>query len=887
MYLKRRYMSKRVTLLFVVLAATLFSACSDKDSSLSPETPAVTNVPDVGSVKTGSIVVKMKEEIPQTKSISDAMSELEIYSITKLFPTDPRFEERHRKAGLHLWYHITFNPEVSLTKAAQDFSTLEGVDIIEYMPIIRSAQAPLNNPFNDPYFDYQWHYHNTAPKDGYVKGADMNLLQAWNLETGDESVIVAITDAGVDYKHEDLKDAMWINEAELHGQTGVDDDGNGYKDDIYGYNFAVAADGSSMQGTIKPEDHGTHVAGTVGAVNNNGKFGAGIAGGNGTKKGVRLMSCQTISGNSASYISAAFVYAADNGAVISQNSWSLLNATSTPQHIIDGIEYFRNNAGKDKDGNQVGPIFGGVAIFAAGNENNTVSHPSMYEGIITVAATGPSGAKSSYSNYGAWVDISAPGGENGAQPYGDVYSTIPNNEFGAMSGTSMACPHVSGVAALMVSRFGGPGYTNDMLWNKLLASADEEKLYSNEVNSRYKGFLGEGALDAFAALYEDDTNVPEAVKGLTSSVNANAMTIKWLATGADGKSTYGYNLYYSTKDLSGYSSASNDKDVQMVFVSGGVVPVGEEMSCTVAGLEFATKYFVRVESINSSNVKSALSPQIEVTTDENDAPIISPSTTVVATLKSFEVKEFKFTVVEPNNHTYTYTLTGGSSAASATIDETTGDIIVKINAPKANAGTYTSTLIVTDQYEMSSSVDIQYTILENFAPAVTAQFPNVLIQKGEEVSIDLSKYITDEDGESLVYAATSSSTSKVVEMTIAGNILNLKGNWYGATTISVTGTDSKLAKATASFDVLLRDNAVPLDIYPNPVQTTFKIRTPSAVTASVSVSSISGAVVHSAADVQIDVFNPYEIDATGWEPGNYSVEVNVNGEKTRRNIVKL
>jgi hypothetical protein len=124
-------------------------------------------------------------------------------------------------------------------------------------------------------------------------------------------------------------------------------------------------------------------------------------------------------------------------------------------------------------------------------------------------------------------------------------------------------------------------------------------------------------------------------------------------------------------------------------------------------------------------------------------------------------------------------------------------------------------------------------------------------------------------------------------MSIAGNLLKLKGNWYGATTISVTGTDSKSAKATASFDVLLRDNSVPLDIYPNPVQTTFKIRTQEAVTANVTVTGISGAVVYSAADVQIDAFNPHEVDATGWEPGNYSVEVNVNGEKTRRNIVKL
>lgn len=873
---------------FVVFAfvVAFISGCSAKDSALTPETPAVANIPSVGDVRTGSIIVKMKEEIAQTKSMTDALSELDIYSIEKLFPTDPRFEERHRKSGLHLWYHISFNPATSMTKATQDLSLIEGVEKIEYMPVIVPTQA-LTNPFNDPYFDYQWHYHNTAPKDGYVAGADINLLKAWNLETGDESVIVAITDAGVDYKHEDLAGAMWVNEAELNGTPGVDDDNNEYVDDVYGYNFAVPDGSNNMIGTIKPEDHGTHVAGTVGAINNNGKFGAGIAGGNGVKKGVRLMSCQTISGNNGSYIQLAFVYAADNGAVISQNSWSLLNATSTPSYLIDAMDYFRAYAGIDENGNQVGPMAGGVIIFAAGNDNTSQAHPSMYDGVIAVASTGPSGSKASYSNFGNWVDISAPGGENGAQPYGNVYSTIPGNEFGQMSGTSMACPHVSGVAALMVSKFGGPGYTNDMLWNKLLESADSAKLYSDELNSKFEGRLGRGALDAFAALYVDDATVPDVVTNIKTSINSNSITVSWPATATDGKSTYGYNVYYSKNDLTGFNPSTNDPEVSVTYVSGGVIGIGEEMSCTLSELEFSTKYYIRIESISSSNVKSPLSNQVEAVTDENDAPIISPSTTVVATLKSFEVKEFKFTVVEPNNHTYTYTLTGGSSAASATIDETTGDIIVKINAPKANAGTYTSTLTVTDQYEMSSSVDIQYTILENFAPAVTAQFPNVLIQKGEEVSIDLSKYITDEDGESLVYAATSSSTSKVVEMTIAGNILNLKGNWYGATTISVTGTDSKLAKATASFDVLLRDNAVPLDIYPNPVQTTFKIRTPSAVTASVSVSSISGAVVHSAADVQIDVFNPYEIDATGWEPGNYSVEVNVNGEKTRRNIVKL
>lgn len=884
MYLKKVAMSRRFSLLAGILCI-LIIGCNTKES-YEIQVPSQTTIEDVGTVHTGSIVVKMKEEIAQTKSISDALSELEIYSIEKLFPTDPRFEERHRAAGLHLWYHITFNPNVSLTKAAQDFSVLEGVEIVEYMPVIRPAQDnALSNPFNDPFFSYQWHYHNTAPKDGYVMGADINLLKAWSLETGDPSVIVAVIDAGVDYRHEDLADAMWVNEKELNGTVGVDDDNNGYNDDIYGYNFAVGADGSSMQGAIKPEDHGTHVAGTVAAVNNNGKYGAGIAGGNGSEPGARIMTCQTISGNSPAYIQRAFVYAADNGAVISQNSWSLLDATSTPEYLIEAIEYFKDNAGIDEHGNQIGPMKGGVVIFAAGNENATTAYPSMYDGVITVAATGPSGAKSSYSNYGSWVDIAAPGGENGASPYGDVYSTIPNNQFGAMSGTSMACPHVSGVAALMVSKFGGPGYTNDMLWTKLLESADEEKLYSNEINSRYKGLLGVGALDAFAALYEDDGALPEPVTELAATAYSNQLKVEWSTSATNGESTYGYRIYYSTKDLSAFNPETQDDLVKTVVVLGGAVPLGEKLTYTVTDLEFQTDYFVRIQAFSASNKVSQLSNQVTAKTKDNIAPVITPGDDISVTLKPFESKVYKFVVKDPDSHSWDFDFKAGSSAAGV---KKIGDTLeVSLDAYKADSGSYSAKLTVTDKYDGTASVSINYTIKPNTPPAVSAQIPNVLIQKGEEQTIDLSQYIKDDDGEALTYTATSSATSKIVDMTIDGSTLKLKGNWYGATTITVKGTDAKGASASASFDVLLRDSAVPLDIYPNPVQTTFNIRTANEVVAKVVVTNISGATVYSQADVAIDPFHPHTVDATTWGAGSYSVEVNVNGEITRRSIVKL
>ena len=194
---------------------------------------------------------------------------------------------------------------------------------------------------------------------------------------------------------------------------------------------------------------------------------------------------------------------------------------------------------------------------------------------------------------------------------------------------------------------------------------------------------------------------------------------------------------------------------------------------------------------------------------------------------------------------------------------------------------------MTDKYDGTASVSVNYPIKPNTPPAVSAQIPNVLIQKGEEQTIDLSQYIKDDDGEALTYTATSSATSKIVDMTIDGSTLKLKGNWYGATTITVKGVDAKGASASASFDVLLRDSAVPLDIYPNPVQTTFNIRTANEVVAKVVVTNISGATVYSQADVAIDPFHPHTVDATTWGAGSYSVEVNVNGEITRRSIVKL
>lgn len=875
-------MYRKILIPIFVMALTL-AGCNKNEFINKPQAPSDVQIMGVGNVHTGTVVVKFKEEPSETKSISNNLSDLGISSFRRLFTEDPRFSKRYYSNGLNLWYVVSFDREIAVTKAQSDLSKLENVELVEYMHTIVEA---ADSPFNDPFFSKQWHYHNTAPSDGYLAGADINLVKAWGLETGDESVIVAILDSGVEYSHEDLADAMWVNEAEKNGTMGEDDDNNGFQDDIHGFNFAVGGDNSTPKGIIKPYDHGTHVAGVVGAVNNNGKFGSGVAGGNGTKRGVRLMTCQTIDGESGAYIADAFHYAANNGAVISQNSWSLRNASSTPEYMIEAIDYFNTYAGLNADSVQVGPMHGGVTIFAAGNDNLSYGYPSMYEGNISVSATGPSGMKASYSSFGSWVDISAPGGENGTgeEARGNVMSTITGNNFGAMSGTSMACPHVSGVAALIVSKYGGHGFTNQMLRDRLLSSADSVKLYS--VNPSRKGLMGKGMVDAYAALYEDDATIPTAVGTLDAEVLGTAITIKWKATQTNGKSTFGYYLYYSEGSLAEFNSSKPSDGVISTLILGGAYSEGATISHTIKGLKVNTKYHFRVEAVNASNIRAALSPELEVMTEGNAAPVISPSEEINVTLRAFETAKYQISISDPNEDPITYSLTGETKGLSIK-EASPGVVEIVINATKADPGQYSASLVVTDSYQASTTLKINYTVLPNNAPTVAKQIENTIIGKDEVKTYDLNEYFSDTDGENLTYTVNTTTTNIIVEHSVDGNILSVKGKWYGMTTLVVTATDAKGESASVSFDILMRDNDIPLDIYPNPIQTTFQIRTDSDATIDIKVTSVSGATAFSATGVAVGPFAPYTVDATNWEPGNYSIEIKKGEEITRRNIVKL
>ena len=590
-------------------------------------------------------------------------------SMTRVFPYAGKDEAKHKAAGLDLWYDVHYEASgMKLAQARNLFRSAEGVSYAQRIPlykpiggerfleispaaVAKAAKAASTMPFNDPLLNDQWHYNNDGHIAGTKVGADANVFKAWETGvTGSKDVVVAIIDGGFQVDHPDLKDNVWINTAELNGKPGVDDDGDGYVDDIYGYNFVIKSS------DINAHSHGTHVAGTVGATNNNGIGVCGVAGGSDGKGGVKMMVCQVFDSRASSSAVADFgasiVYAADRGASIAQCSWGAGVADEEDKSVTEAVDYFTKNGGGDK-------MNGGLCIFAAGNNGEEGNYyPGCLDKVVAVGSMAPDGSVAYYSNRGKWVDVTAPGGlEDNGQQYG-VLSTLPNSTYGYNEGTSMACPHVSGIAALILSKYGNKQFSNETLRTLLTTSVND--LYTQ--NPEYKGLMGSGYIDAYKALQGKEGSVPEAVADFTVTASHDNALIEWTIPETEEKSIDHHVIYYSTEafsatdDLNKLSSATVDTKFKYS---------GDKMSYEVEGLKASTKYYFAIVAYNRWGKASAVSPIKEATTNSGPKVQVDQknlSMTVDATKAS--TAEASFNVKNAGEGVLKYQLTTATTRAT-------------------------------------------------------------------------------------------------------------------------------------------------------------------------------------------------------------------------------
>lgn len=581
------------------------------------------------------------------KPLDRANSQAKAVSIKRCIPYSPKYEARHKAAGLDLWYEIKFDPKAMTPASARNlYKSVPGIQLVEEirpMKLIgdgparvvdmpKAAGTAKAEPFfNDPMLSQQWHYNNDGSLTGSMPGADINANAAWDIETGNKDVLVAIIDGAFQTDHPDLKDNVWVNEAELNGKPGVDDDGNGYVDDVYGWNFVCDSN------DIYPHQHGTHVAGTVGATNNNGIGVSGVAGGSDGHGGVTMMVCQVFDSRSSlnADFGSALVYAADNGASIAQCSWGWDQSGYYEQYVLDCIDYFTeyggggtlvSDGGTEEDTSDDvwdrsnAKMLGGLCIFANGNTGTTGTfYPAAYEPCVAVAAMDPMLNPAAYSSNGTFCDVTAPGGN---VDYGTAYgvlSTLPNGQYGTMDGTSMACPHVSGIAALVLSKYGNPNFPNSTLRDQLVSSVND--FYTR--NPEVEGLFGSGYIDAYKALQMGSGEAPDAVAGYTLTPSQDNVLIEWTIPDADVKSVDHHNIYYSTQPFTTIEGAT---DLKQVSVDTKFMTSGDAMQYTLEGLQPVTTYYIAIQAVSRYGYKSALSEVKSFTTNEGPKVDFSKTT---------------------------------------------------------------------------------------------------------------------------------------------------------------------------------------------------------------------------------------------------------------------
>ncbi len=769
----------RIKQLLVLSSLIAFScACQRTEGEIpAPDTeePQV-EVQDSKSAISGTVEVQFSDELADyictqlgdraegevlTRAFADTraeglgavLDELGISSIERIFPDAGKWEPRHRAAGLHRFFRIKYAEGVTHTRATRSLEEVPGVISVDIPHKIESTSIP----FNDQFAYYQWNYYNdggTKLGNGFVKGVDINVVPVWEqYTTGKKEVIVCVVDSGVNAAHPDLSGVV------------IPDGEDGSRSFIY--------DGDGT--TFLPASHGTHVAGTIAAINNNGIGVCGIAGGSDGTGGVRILSAQMLTdeetprqGNSEQ----AIVWGADHGAVISQNSWGYTfdtedeaRLTSIPSSFKAAADYFIANAGFDADGNQVGPMAGGIVIFAAGNNAWNYAKPAEYENVLSVGAVAPNGKASYYTNYGDWVDICAPGGDEYVNSPNSLILSTYDDTYGFAQGTSMACPHVSGVAALLVSYYGGPGFTCDQLWDKLLLGAN----WNARSSSSRIGPL----LDAYGS-FNAGTGEPPTI----------------------------------TTDYTG----------DYVLKSHEVLSVDYTISSKFKAVPISISF-------------------------------------------------------ESSNPAIGFTMTNDSI------------LRMTINARILNPGKYKASITAKHTDKLSTTKTIEITVLENHPPVLTGQISSMVVEDTAPITIDMTQYVTDPDGEVLDYEFQSTVVN-VASFSVSQNVLTITPKVCGTTDVVITAKDARgKSVQLPSFRFLYYDTSQGFSAWPVPVTDVLKLHSGAQKDMKVVITTANGREVYNST-VSGSAFSPAKIDLSSVAAGRLELSVSFGDKTFRRNIAK-
>ncbi len=499
----------------------------------------------------GKLWVKFRKDFVPLKTLSKGVKEVSVNQLissgslrekfgvkTAIAP----FSAAQKNTPLQQTVLLHFKNINRVDQLIRELEQDERIEYVEKVPLMKMFAEP-----NDPDYVKQWHL------------PHIGAASAWDRFSTGSTVVIAIVDDAVDHTHPDLAPNLWVNPGEIPG-NGIDDDGNGYIDDINGWD--VASNDNNPAPPSSSYDHGTHVAGIASAATGNG---IGIAG---MGYSCRIMCVKAT--NNAPAISNGFegiLYAADNGADIINCSWGGHVQSATHQNII---RYAQDQ--------------GCIVVCAAGNNSSSsVFYPAGYPGVISVASTDNDDKKSSFSNYGSWITISAPGNI--------IYSTLPGNAYGKRSGTSMASPLVAGLLGLMKSLH------PLMPDNDLVECLKSTSTAIDGLNPGFAGQLGAGRINAAAAMQcvqealltpphaDFSTNITELNAGgmvRYTNLSTYASSWQWEFSGGNPSSYTGQDpplIRYDTPGTYDVRLTAGNPNGNDVLVKTGYITVKDPVGC--------------------------------------------------------------------------------------------------------------------------------------------------------------------------------------------------------------------------------------------------------------------------------------------------------------------